>query len=255
MTLSSTLFCLLLSFSLVSVHLLNNDRTTRRPRKGDTEKGRKAVTRIGKRSQRSVSLQDNLECQEGNPLGASYLGRMNVTTGGRSCQVWAAQQPHQHTVGTELGEHNYCRNPNEQTSGVWCYTTDPDKRLEYCSVPICVTMLKVLDFSADNDQEPDSNGEYTEATLNVGALPKSFTICSAIMVDAWLNSTAAIMFVLLDVHGDAWGWINLWAANSYTEYEAYVGPAFLLKQTEVLFFPLQWTRACLSLDLIASHCC
>ena len=46
-------------------------------------------------------------------------------------------------------------------------------------------MLKVLDFSADNDQQPDSNGEYTGATLEAGSLPESFTICSAIMVDAW----------------------------------------------------------------------
>ena len=38
-------------------------------------------------------------------------------------------------------------------------------------------MLKVLDFSADNDHEPDSNGEYTSATLEAGPLPESFTIC------------------------------------------------------------------------------
>ena len=29
-------------------------------------------------------------------------------------------------------------------------------------------MLKVLDFSADNDHELDSNGEYTGATLEAG---------------------------------------------------------------------------------------
>ena len=31
-------------------------------------------------------------------------------------------------------------------------------------------MLKVLDFSADNDHEPDSNGEYTGATLEADDL-------------------------------------------------------------------------------------
>ena len=249
MALSSTFFCLLFSFSLVSCQLLNDDLKTRRLRKGYTEEGR-----IGKRSQRSVSLQDDLECQEGNPPGVSYSGKRNITASGRSCQVWAAQQPHQHTTGTDLGEHNYCRNPGGgHTSGVWCYTTDPDKRWELCSVAICApTMLKVFDFSADNDHEPDSNGKYTEATLNAGFLPKSFTICSAMMVEAWPNLIAADMFALLDVDGYIWGRINLYPSNSFTEYEAKLGPVFFVKQTQILFFPLQWSRACLSLDSNAS---
>ena len=106
--LSSTLFCFLLSVFFISGHLLIDDRTTRRPRKGDPEKGR-----VLNRQQRSVSSQSNDECQEGDPLGESYLGRMNVTTSGRTYQVWAAQQPHEHT--TEYGEHNYCRNPDRFT--------------------------------------------------------------------------------------------------------------------------------------------
>ena len=131
--LSSTLFCLLL-LSLVSGHLLTDDRTTRRPRKGDPEERRKSQTRIQSRQQRSVSSQDDNECQEGNPLGASYLGKMNVTTSGRTCQVWAASQPHEHNF-TYMGEHNHCRNPAGTPGGVWCYTTDPDKEWEYCSLP------------------------------------------------------------------------------------------------------------------------
>ena len=43
------------------------------------------------------------------------------------------------------------------------------------------SMLKAFDFSADNDGQPDSNGEYTSATLDAGSLPESFTVCSAIM--------------------------------------------------------------------------
>ena len=104
MGLSSTLFCLLLSLNLVSGHLLTDDLTTRWPMKGDPEKGR-----IQDRQQRSVSSQGNHECQEGNPLGASYSGRMNVTTSGRSCEVWAASNPDYGL--TDVGEHNHCRNP------------------------------------------------------------------------------------------------------------------------------------------------
>ena len=257
MKLSSTLFCLFLSVSLVSGHLLTDDRTTRRPRKGDPEKGR-----IRERQQRSVSYQDDNECQEGDPLGASYLGRMNVTASGRTCQVWAASQPHEPKytdvgkVGdTEAGEHNHCRNPNGELGGVWCYTTDPDERWEHCSVPICVPMLKVFDFSADNDHELDSNGELTGATLSAGFLPESFTICLSIMVDAWSWTTEipnANIFTLLDVRGYTWGTIKLATNSSHTTYEAWLGSVFLLKPIEAVFFPLQWTRACLSLDSNAS---
>ena len=166
MVLTSTLFCLLLLLHHVSGHLPTDDRTSRRPRKGDPEKRRKSQTRIQSRQQRSVDSQGDNECQEGNPLGASYSGKLNVTASGRTCQVWAASQPHEHSY-TYMGEHNHCRNPDGDPSGVWCYTTDPDKDLEYCSVPICALTLKVFDFSADNDHEPDSNGEFTSAECDI----------------------------------------------------------------------------------------
>ena len=197
MGLNSTLkFCLLLTLTLVShANLLHDDRTARMPWKGEQEDGRK-----GLRQDRSISSEGNLECQEGDPPGASYSGRRNVTASGRTCQVWAASQPHQHNF-TEVGEHSHCRNPNGDSEGVWCFTTDPDKEWEYCSVPICgPTMLKVLDFSADNDHQTDSNGEYTMATLDVGTLPESFTICSSIMVNAWTTTTKSA-FIFFFVTG------------------------------------------------------
>ena len=202
MALPSTLLYFLLSTTLVYGHIFTDDRKTRIPRKGDPEERMKSQTRIQSRQQRSVGSQDDNECQEGNPLGASYLGRENVTASGRTCQVWAASKPHASKY-PHLGEHNHCRNPDGDSSGVWCHTTDPDEQWEYCSVPICVPMLKVFDFSADNDQEPDSNGEFTSATLKAGFLPENFTICSSIMVDAWTTEFAgAYMFALLQDDGD-----------------------------------------------------
>ena len=41
-----------------------------------------------------------------------------------------------HTYGGEKLkglDENYCRNPNGDPKGAWCYTTDPSKREEYCS--------------------------------------------------------------------------------------------------------------------------
>ena len=63
-------------------------------------------------------------------------------------------------------------------------------------------MLKVFDFSADTDHELDSNGEYTGATLEAGPLPESFTVCSALMAEAWTPEfSASNMFTLLDNDG------------------------------------------------------
>ncbi|XP_068792606.1 plasminogen-like [Struthio camelus] len=39
-------------------------------------------------------------------------------------------------------EENYCRNPDRNENGPWCFTTDPATRLDYCSIPEC----EVLQF-------------------------------------------------------------------------------------------------------------
>ena len=110
-------------------------------------------------------------------------------------------------------------------------------------------MLNVLDFSADNDQQPDSNGEYTGATLEAGPLPESFTICSAIMVDAWTTKPSALIFVPLNNDGYLWGHVFLYAASSYTEYEVWLGPVSLLNKLRLFSSPSNghvpaspWTR-------------
>ena len=136
MKLPSTLLILLFSAALVYGQFQQRDRTTRRPQKGGQREERKANTGNGDRQQRSVGSQDNPDCQEGNPLGASYSGTINHTSSGKVCQSWSAQEPHEHG-STEVGEHNYCRNPSGNVLGVYCYTTDPDKRWEHCSVPLC----------------------------------------------------------------------------------------------------------------------
>ena len=109
--------------------------------------------------------------------------------------------------------------------------------------------LKVLDFSADNNGEPDSNGEYTSATLDAGPLPQSFTICSAIMVDAWTTEfSSADMFILLDVDGDMWGNVHILAGPSYTpnHYNSLLGPVKIIETIGTVFFPLQCTMRTLS---------
>ena len=89
-------------------------------------------------------------CQHKSTFGRDYRGTANTTVTGIPCQRWSDTQPHEHPF-THVGDHNYCRNPVGTTgSKVWCYTTDPKHRAQYCSVPFCPP-LKVLDFSLDND--------------------------------------------------------------------------------------------------------
>ena len=67
-----------------------------------------------------------------------YRGCANKTVSGRKCQKWTVQWPHRHSRtpwkyrGKGLGNHNYCRNPDGEPGGIWCYTNDRRKRWEYC---------------------------------------------------------------------------------------------------------------------------
>lgn len=69
---------------------------------------------------------------------AGYRGCANKTKSGRKCQKWTVQWPHKHSRtpgryrGKGLGNHNYCRNPDGEPGGIWCYTNDRRKRWEYC---------------------------------------------------------------------------------------------------------------------------
>lgn len=34
-------------------------------------------------------------------------------------------------------DSNFCRNPDGDSNGPWCYTTDPNQRFEFCNIPQC----------------------------------------------------------------------------------------------------------------------
>jgi len=80
---------------------------------------------------------ENVDCHFGekDKYKRGYIGGTSQTASGLTCQAWNVQTPHQHEFG-RLGHHNHCRNPDGE-SGVWCYTTSPDKRWDYCDVREC----------------------------------------------------------------------------------------------------------------------
>ncbi|XP_010177406.1 PREDICTED: plasminogen-like [Mesitornis unicolor] len=81
------------------------------------------------------------ECINGN--GKDYRGTVAKTARGRTCQEWSSQKPHSHKYFTPVThptaglDKNYCRNPDGDVNGVWCFTTDPEKKWEYCEIPRC----------------------------------------------------------------------------------------------------------------------
>ena len=64
---------------------------------------------------------------------------MFVTAGGYTCQYWNVDEPHSihDDYKLEIDDHNYCRNPDDDSNGPWWFTTDPDTIADYCSIPKC----------------------------------------------------------------------------------------------------------------------
>ncbi|XP_006633316.3 hepatocyte growth factor isoform X1 [Lepisosteus oculatus] len=95
--------------------------------------------------------------------GSSYKGMKSVTKTGLKCQAWASSVPHDHNFlpsrfkRKDLKE-NYCRNPNNETSGPWCYTTDPDIRHQSCEIPQC-SEVECMTCNGENYRGPMDHTE------------------------------------------------------------------------------------------------
>ena len=80
------------------------------------------------------------ECHS-DVFSRDYRGIVD-TMSGTTCQKWTSQSPHIHTntpenrPNTGLGDHNYCRNPQGDPGGVWCYTTDINIRWDFCDIGV-----------------------------------------------------------------------------------------------------------------------
>ncbi|GAB5568075.1 hepatocyte growth factor-like protein isoform X2 [Prionailurus iriomotensis] len=72
--------------------------------------------------------------------GVKYRGTVAITTGGLPCQRWNHRFPNDHKYTPTLGnglEENFCRNPDGDPGGPWCYTTDPAVRFQTCGIKSC----------------------------------------------------------------------------------------------------------------------
>uniref|UniRef100_A0A4W5N253 Plasminogen n=1 Tax=Hucho hucho TaxID=62062 RepID=A0A4W5N253_9TELE len=78
-----------------------------------------------------------MECVNG--IGMDYRGTKSKTQSGKTCQRWASKQPHKPNMTPSTNpkadlESNFCRNPDGDSQGPWCYTTDPGTRWETCNL-------------------------------------------------------------------------------------------------------------------------
>jgi len=98
-------------------------------------------------------LCNGTECLKSNcvdPKQSDYRGHESVTKSGKTCQRWDQQTPHRHSNTPQakpkagLDENNFCRNPDGEVGGAWCYTTDAKTRWEYCDVDCEADMDKAV---------------------------------------------------------------------------------------------------------------
>ncbi|KTG41427.1 hypothetical protein cypCar_00004744 [Cyprinus carpio] len=110
------------------------------------------------------------ECIIGS--GVNYKARRSFTKTGITCQAWNMSIPHEHNFKPARHKkfdlrQNFCRNPDNDPSGPWCFTELTETRHQECGLPQCSE-------DSDNDVEVEvttscfrGQGEGYRGTVNV----------------------------------------------------------------------------------------
>ncbi|KAM4723218.1 prothrombin [Rhinophrynus dorsalis] len=144
----------------------------------------KACEPESKKPRSTLDLCMNGNCAVG--IGINYNGDISVTRSGRDCQYWSSNYPHKTKVNPHSHvnaslKENFCRNPDANPTGPWCYTMDPQKRWEECAIPVCgknqttvEPIVLVVDQSTKKDVacEPDLGMGYEgNLAVTISGLP------------------------------------------------------------------------------------
>ncbi|KAL7456163.1 hypothetical protein ACHAWC_007673 [Mediolabrus comicus] len=136
-----------------------------------------------------------------------YRGTISKTSSGRTCQNWADQTPHWHSLDPanfpESGlDANYCRNPWPRGYvRAWCYTMDPDVRWEYCDVPFCLSptispapTLTKLPSESPTMSVPPSSLPSSSGSPTMSASPSTLPSVSPTYTGGCMNLSIAVLF-------------------------------------------------------------
>ena len=86
-------------------------------------------------------------------IGIDYTGMRNVTREGSPCRTWSSHVGVYIETNITLADpiidenfpegdvglaRNYCRNPDNDSRGLWCFTGDRDPlAYQFCDIPLC----------------------------------------------------------------------------------------------------------------------
>ncbi|XP_075404469.1 prothrombin [Tenrec ecaudatus] len=88
--------------------------------------------------------------------GQQYEGHLAVTTLGSKCLAWGSSQAKDLSKDQDFNKavslvENFCRNPDGDEEGVWCYVAGQPGDFEYCDLNYC-------DQPLDEEEEEDGDG-------------------------------------------------------------------------------------------------
>ena len=90
----------------------------------------------------SILFSTNADQCKNTTKGLEYRGITAKTRTGITCQDWEENFPHNHTFHESNYPNsglvlNYCRNPDKDPGGPWCFTISESTVWDYCNTKMC----------------------------------------------------------------------------------------------------------------------
>ncbi|XP_003781330.1 prothrombin [Otolemur garnettii] len=109
--------------------------------------------------------------------GKQYQGRLAVTTQGSPCLSWASTEAKALSKDQDFSPEvplveNFCRNPDGDEEGAWCYVADKPGDFEYCDLNYCDVAME--EEGDELDPETAIEGRTTTSEFQTFFNPKTF---------------------------------------------------------------------------------
>ncbi|XP_043438343.1 prothrombin [Prionailurus bengalensis] len=111
--------------------------------------------------------------------GRYYHGRLAVTTHGSPCLAWDSSQAKALSKNQDFNplvplEENFCRNPDGDEEGVWCYVSAGPGDFEYCNLDYCEEPLEDVSDGLAEDPDAPIEGRTTAEEFQTFFNEKTF---------------------------------------------------------------------------------